>query len=124
MSFILDYPFLVYCAIHLQIGEDPSVVATQPPARNSPRFAEFIVEDSSSSYFVFVEQTTLCECPTFAHALFIWFSTHYVFHLSYCSLLNELCSFFQEFLFGLPLTGKRCVSNLTTATDIQQLTVR
>ncbi len=43
-----------YCCV--QIGEDPDVVAAQPPVRNSPRFAEFAVEDGDSSYYIFVEQ--------------------------------------------------------------------
>ena len=110
--------------ILIQIGEDPNVVAAQPPARNAPRFAEFVVEDSSSTYFVFVEQTTLCECSTFTDALFLWFCTYYVFHLSYYTVLADVCAFFQEFIFGLPLTGKRSASYLSTATDIQQLTLR
>lgn len=107
-----------------QIGEDPDVVAAQPPVRNSPRLAEFAVESGSSSYFLFVEQITLCETFSFTKALFLWFSTHYVFHLSYSPVLNDLCTFFQEFIFGLPSIGKRSASYLSTATDIQQITVR
>lgn len=87
--------------MHLQFGEDPNVVAAQPPARCSLRSAEFVVEDASSTYFVFVEQMTVCECSTFLNALFIWFCTHYVL---YYTELADLCAFFQEFIFGLPHT--------------------
>lgn len=92
--------------------------------RNSPRFAEFVIEDGGSTYFLFVEQTTICESSTFTRALFLWFCIHYVFHLSYSTLLTDLCTFFQEFVFGLPSAGKRSASYLTVATDIQQHTVR
>lgn len=92
--------------------------------RNSPRFAEFAVEGGTRSYFLFVEQITLCETATFTKALFLWFSIHYVFHLSYSSLLGDVCTFIQEFIFGLPSTGKRSASYLSVATDIQQMTVR
>ena len=64
------------------------------------------------------------ETSTFTKALFLWFSVHYVFHLSYSTILNDFCTFFQEFVFGLPAKGKRGTSYLTTATDIQQFTVK
>lgn len=67
--------------MRLEIGEDPNVVVAQPPARSSPRFAEFVAKDSSSTYFVFVEQMTVCECLTFSNALFLWFCTHLCFSL-------------------------------------------
>ena len=100
------------------------MVAAQLPVRNSPKFAEFAVEDGDSSFYIFVEQMTLCETSTFTKALFLWFCVHYVFHLSYSTSLSDLCTFFQEFVFGLPAKGKRCTSYITTATDIQQFTVR
>lgn len=107
-----------------QIGEDPEVVASNPPVRNSPRIGEFDVEDGNNTYFIFVEQAVLCEVPSFCKALFLWFCVHYVFHLSYCSQLNDVCMFFQEFVFGLPCSGKRSSSYLTIATDIQRNTIR
>ena len=82
------------------------------------------MEDGDPSYYILVEQMALCETSTFKKALFLWFSTHYVFHLSYAPTISDFCTFFQEFIFGLPAKGKRCTSYLTTATDIQQFTVR
>lgn len=109
----------------LQIGQDPEVVASNPPIRNSPRIGEFNVEDGNNTYYIFVEQMVLCELSSFSKALFIWFSVHYVFHLSYCSPLNDLCMFLQEFVFGLPSAGgKRSASYLTIVTDIQRKTIR
>ena len=61
------------------IGEDPEIVASQPPLRNSPRLAEFEDEDGASTFFIFVEQSTL---STLSEALYIWFCTHYIFHRS------------------------------------------
>ena len=68
-----------------------------------------------------MEQITLCETATFTKTLFLWFCIHYVFHLSYSTPLNDLCIFVQEFVFGLPSSGKRSASHLTIATDIQQI---
>lgn len=106
------------------IGEDPNVVSAQPPVRNSPRLAEFVVEDGNGTYFLFMEQMTVCEVNSFTKALFLWFCTHYVFHLNYCPALSDLCTFIQEFVFGLPCAGKRSATYLSIATDIQQITVR
>ena len=106
------------------IGEDPEVVAAQPPLRNSPRPAEFQVDDGGNIYFILIEQSVLCQVPTFNEALYVWFCSHYIFHLSYCNSIAEVCMFFQEFLFGLPAGGKRSATYPTTATDIQQLTIR
>lgn len=99
-------------------------MASNPPIRNSPRIAEFDVEDGNNTYFLFVEQMALCETSSFCKALFLWFSIHYVFHLSYCSSLSDLCMFIQEFVFGLPCAGKRSASYLTIVTDIQRNTIR
>ena len=55
------------------------MVAAQLPVRNSPRFAEFAVEDGDSSFYIFVEQMTLCETSTFTKALFLWFCVHSYF---------------------------------------------
>lgn len=100
-------------------------MASKPPLRNSPRIAEFtcVAEDESKCYFLFVEQMVLCEVATFSKALFLWFSVLYVFHLSYCVKLNEVCMFIQEFVFGLPCSAKRSASYLSVVMDIQRNTV-
>lgn len=97
-------------------------MASDPPVRNTPRIAEFtcVTEDETSSYFLFVEQMVLCETTSFTKALFLWFSIHYVFHLSYCAKLNDMCLFIQEFVFGLPCSTKRSPSYLSVVTDIQR----
>ena len=81
-------------------------------------------ESGDETYFIFVEQITICEVRSFTKALFLWFCVHYVFHLNYCETLNDLCTFIQEFIFGLPCAGKKSATYLAIATDIQQKTVR
>lgn len=111
--------------MYTQIGEDPDVVASRPPVRNSPRLAEFVVEnDGKETFFIFIEKLTICEVNSFTRALFLWFCTYYVFHLNYCEVHSDFCIFMQEFVFGLPCPGKRTATYLTVATDIQQMTVR
>ena len=99
-------------------------MASNPPVRNSPRIGEFTYAsaDETSKYFLFVERKVLCEASSFPKALFLWFSIHYVFHLSYCACLNEVCMFIQEFVFGLPCSAKRSSSYLSIVTDIQRNT--
>ena len=99
-------------------------MASHPPVRNSPRIGEFSVEDGNSTYYWFAEQRVLCEAPSFMKLLFLWFSVYYVFHLCYCPPLKDLCTFIQEFVFGLPCSDKRSTSYLTIVTDIQRNTVR
>ena len=107
-----------------QIGEDPEYVATQSPIRTAPRISEFITEDGSSKYMIFVEQQVLCETGSMTKAIYLWFASYYVFHLCYDSTVMDVCLFFQEFVFGLPCTTKRSSSYLSTATDIQRLSSR
>lgn len=47
----------------------------------------------------------------------VLYSLFFTCHIN--TVLADLCAFFQEFIFGLPLTGKKSASYLTTATDIQ-----
>ena len=107
-----------------QIGEDPEVIASQPPLRNAPRIAEFAVEDGDSQFYLIVEQRVVCQTANFTKALYLWFCLHYIFHICYEPSLHDVCMFFQEFIFGLPCTAKRSSSYLSTATDIQALTTR
>lgn len=71
---------------------------------------------------IFVEQQAICETGTLTKAIFLWFSTHYVFHLCYDNAISDVCLFFQEFVFGLPCTSTRSPTYLSKATDIQRLT--
>ena len=92
--------------------------------RTSPRLAEFVNDNESETYFLFVEQITVYEVETFSRALFTWFCIHYVYHLDYCASVLDFCTFFQEFIFGLPCGVKRSATYLAIATNIQRITVR
>lgn len=76
----------------------PEQAAAEPPARNTPRIAEFEVEDGTPNYFVLVEQSVLCQASSFCNAVFYWFSAHYVFNLEYNKHVKELALFFHEFV--------------------------
>ena len=50
--------------------------------------------------------------------------TFFVFNLEYHKQTNDLCLFFQEFVFGLPVAGHACKKSstyLSVTTDIQML---
>ena len=66
--------------VSLQITETPEYASTEAPTRSSPRIAAFVGEEQKQ-YFVIVEQKVLCQVPSIQHALFIFFSAYYVFHL-------------------------------------------
>ena len=54
-------------------------ICTELPA---PRVAAIVEESSSVQYFVLVEQTVLCEAPSFQASLYAMFCAYYVFNLA------------------------------------------
>ena len=58
----------------LQMSENPEDVAKHPPARLAPWIGEFEVEDGTSTYFVFVEQSIYCTMKSVDKSLFAWFA--------------------------------------------------
>ena len=78
------------------------------------------MEDGESSYFIFVEQRAFCSVNSFSKALFTWFSLFYAFNLEYNKNTKDIIRlFFQEFVFGLPDSGKKSSTFLSVTTDIQ-----
>ena len=75
-------------------------------------------------FYLMVEQKVVCQTANFTKTVYVWFCLYYVFHLCYDPVVNDVCMFFQEFIFGLPCTAKRTSAYLSTATDIQALTTR
>ena len=65
----------------LQLTERPDDICGQLPLRTS--WIAAFVGDEAIQYFVLVEQKVLCQIPSFQQALFIAFSSFYVFHLEY-----------------------------------------
>ena len=85
--------------------DELSDIATRSPRRTAPRFASFENEDSAD-YFVFVENLVLTQTGGFAKGLNLWFISHYIFNLHYEKQIQEVASFFQEFIWNLPATAE------------------
>ena len=64
--------------ISLQMSEKLEGVAKHPPARLAPWIGEFEVENGTSTYFVFVEQSIYSSMKSFDNSLFAWFALFYV----------------------------------------------
>ena len=78
----------------MQPTTTPEEVAKENPPRNSPRFVAFVGE-RQTQYYVLVEQKILCQVPSFQDALFVTFSSYYVFHLP---LPLKMCTFFYKIM--------------------------
>ena len=103
-----------------QITTSPEDAAKSEPGRNSPWIGRFIIDDAEPQHFVFVEQKVLCTCPTLTRAILTWFCSHYVFNLEYHKYCHDLALFFQEFIFGLPESGKKSSNYLAIATELNK----
>ena len=95
-------------------------VCKELPTRNSPCIAAIVGESSSVQYFVLVEQTVLCELPSFQAALYVMFCAYYVFNLAYPKQSKATLFFIQDFILGLPDGIKRPASYLATSSDINR----
>ena len=105
------------------MADDPQDVCDISPV-SSPRFAGF-TNDDTTTYFLFIEHTIVFSITTsFTRALMLWFASHYVFNLEYCSHVKSVSLFFQEFVFCLPATSylkpQKTATYLTITTDIQK----
>lgn len=110
----------VYLIQQFPVTSSPEEAATSDPARNTPWIGRFVIEDAEPQYFVFVEQKVLCTCPTLSRAVLTWFCCHYVFNLVYNKYCHDLALFFQEFIFGLPESGKKSSNYLAIATELNK----
>ena len=99
-------------------------IAKKEPKWAAPRIACFPGEESSQ-YFIFIESEVFCVTHSFSQALMLWFTSHYILNLEYCTKVREVALFFQEFVFKLPATSvtKRLKSAtyLSVSTDILNL---
>ena len=59
--------------------DSPEEVGKRPPCRNSPKFVCFTDDNAEPTYFVYVEQTVLCQV---VKALILWFVSHTHIHTS------------------------------------------
>lgn len=109
------------CPVPLQITESPENVS-QRSGKNSPRVATF-VGDESIQYFILVEQTVLCQSRSLQYALFLTFSSYYVFHLEYPKPIRNVMFFFQDYILSYPDSLRRPATYLATASDIKKMTI-
>ena len=100
--------------------ETPEHVCDEVPIRSYPRIAAFVGEEQKQ-YFVLVERKVLCQVPSFQMALFITFSSFYVFHLEYPKLLKHTMFFLQDYVLAYPDSLRRQGSYLGTASDIKKI---
>ena len=99
------------------------MAATEDPKRNSPRIGRFVAIGSKPTYFVFIEQKVFIQVSSFAMALFVWFSVHYVFNLEYHKYYRDAAMFIQEFIFELPECNTKLKKQnyLTVVTELKNL---
>ena len=110
--------------ITLQYTETPEQVASEPPTRNSPRIAAFVGEEAKQ-YFVIVEQRVLCQVSSFQLALFVSFSSYYIFifHLQYPKPIKNVMIFLQDYVLAMPDSLRRPATYLATASDLKKLAI-
>ena len=84
----------------MQPTTTPEEVAKESPPRNSPRFVAFVGE--RQTHYVLVEQKILCQVPSFQDALFVTFSSYYVFHLGYPSAIENVYFFSARLCVSIP----------------------
>ena len=106
---------------YVQLTERPEEVCKEPPVRTAPRIAAFVGEEAVQ-YFISVEQRVLCQVPNLQQALFIMFSSFYVFHLEYPKQTKNAMFFFQDYVLSQPDSLKRPGTYLGFMSDIKKLT--
>ena len=70
----------------------------------------------------FIEQKVNVQVSSFAMALLVWFSNHYVFNLEYHKYYRDAAMFMQEFIFDLYESDvkQKKQNYLTAVTELQK----
>ena len=106
------------------MAEDPVISAGEIPKRNSPRIGRFVGIDCQPIiiYYIFIEQQVYVQVSSFAMALLVWFSSHYIFNLEYHKYCKDAAMFIQEFIFDLYEndTKQKKQNYLTAVTELQK----
>ena len=106
-----EYPvsqFTLLLSYTINAGCYPMEAASQAtPSHNIPRIAAFKGTEMRQ-YFIFVEQSVLCEALDIQSAL--CGLLHFVFNLEYDKNAKHLSLFFQDVILGLPDTNKQGAS--------------
>ena len=88
----------------------------------APRIAAFVGEERTQ-YYIIVEGNVYCEVPSFQFALFVMFSSFYVFHLEYPKVVQSVLYFLQDYILAYPDCCGRPFVYLGTASDIKKLSI-
>ena len=94
-------------------------VCTESPTRNSPRIAALVGEEAVQ-YFIIIEQAVYIQVPTFQLALFVAFSSYYIFNLAYPKQMQKVLFFLQDYVLGMPDSSRRPGAYLAIASDISK----
>ena len=89
------------------------------PVRNSPRIAAF-VGDESTQFFIVCEQKVICKATSLQVALFLMFSSYYVFNLQYPKQVRNVFFFFQDYVLSQPDSFKRPTPYISVVSDIKR----
>ena len=103
----------------MQMNETPESVS-RANEKISPRIAAFVGEEAIQ-YFIIIERSVLCQVPSFQFALYLTFSSYYVFHLEYPKAIKNVMFFLQDYILSYPDSLRRPATYLATASDIKKL---
>ena len=65
-------------------------------------------------------RAVLCQVPLFQDALFLTFTSYYVFHLGYPAAIENVYFFLQDYVLVYPDSCHRKGTYLATASDIKK----
>ena len=80
----------------------PVEEVSSDPELPAPRIGAYLSD--TKLFFLFVENNILCQVSAVSHALFLLFSSYYVFYLEYPNPCSEECHvyFLQDYVFNYP----------------------
>ena len=84
----------------------------------TPRIGAYIHEDVKQ-FFIFIEGEVLCEVTSISQAIFLMFSSFYVFYLEYPKPVKNVLFFLQDYIFSYPDSLSRSATYLAIASDIK-----
>ena len=100
------------------MDDTPQNIAEQTD-NTSPYFISFVGEQFQ--FFMTIEKKVLCQVTNIQSAIFLTFSSYYVFHLKYPKLVETLLFFFQDNILSYPDMLKRPGTYLAVTSDITKL---
>ena len=87
-------------------------------AGNNQPHIVVIQQDEYEQYFVAVKQRIMMDTTDVATAVFLMLGSHYIFNLNYHQKVNDLMTFIQEKVAGIPSEGYHKVTSAVATTHI------